>query len=195
MLKATGIALRTTLVTLLLTGIAYPLLVYQVGKPLMGQRAEGSLVKNEQGRVVGSELIAQAFTKPGYFQPRPSAAGDKGFDATSSGGSNFGPTSKKLRDRVSGEVERLRKENPDAELPIPADLVTASGSGLDPHVSPQGALWQVPRIAKARQVSKERVLQVIQAHTDGPELGFLGERRVNVLVLNLALDQRFGSPH
>jgi K+-transporting ATPase ATPase C chain len=189
------IALRTTLVTLVLTGLLYPLAILAVGRPLFARQAQGSLVTDDKGKVVGSELIAQSFGKAGYFQPRPSAAGDKGYDATSSGGSNFGPTSKKLRDRVVAEVARLKKENPDAKGDIPAELVTASGSGLDPHLSPEAAAWQVPRIAKARSVAPERVLDVLNGHTEGRELGILGEPRVNVLRLNLALDARFGQAH
>src|SRR5438105_940821 len=147
------ISLRATLVTLLLTGIAYPLAVTGAALLLFPHRARGSLVADDRGRVVGSELIAQPFTVSGYLQPRPSAAGEKGYDATSSGGSNLGPTSKKLRERVAGDVKRLRAENPDAKGDVPAELVTASASGLDPHLSPESARWQVPRIAKARGVA------------------------------------------
>jgi K+-transporting ATPase ATPase C chain len=148
-------------------------------------------VKDERGAVVGSELIGQSFAAAGYFQPRPSAAGDKGFDATASGGSNFGPTSKKLRDRATADVARLLSEG-GAGGPIPAELVTTSGSGLDPHLSPAAALWQVQRVAKARNVAPERVRAVVEAQVEGRDLGFLGEPRVNVLLLNLALDRQFG---
>jgi K+-transporting ATPase ATPase C chain len=144
--------------------------------------------------VLGSALLAQGFGNPGYFQPRPSAAGDNGFDATSSGGSNLGPTSKKLRQRVSAEIQRLEAQNPDAPRPVPVELVTASGSGLDPHLTPEGARWQVPRIARARRVALERVQAVFDENVSGRVLGFLGEPRVNVLLLNLALDRRFGPP-
>jgi K+-transporting ATPase ATPase C chain len=154
-------------------------------------KANGSLVRDDQGRVVGSELIGQAFTSPGYLQGRPSAAGN-GYDPTASSGSNLGPTSKKLRDRVVADVERLRKENPEAPLPVPGDLVTTSASGLDPELSPAAALWQVPRIAGARQVAAERVAEVIRSRIEGRDLGVFGEPRVNVLAINLALDQQFG---
>jgi K+-transporting ATPase ATPase C chain len=143
--------------------------------------------------VVGSELIGQAFASPAYLQGRPSAAGN-GYDATASSGSNFGTTSKKLRDRAVGDVARLQKENPTAPLPIPDALLTASASGLDPDLSPEAALWQAPRIAHARNVAEDRIRTVIESRTQGRDLGFLGEPRVNVLELNLALDQQFGRP-
>ena len=190
-----GIAFRLTLVTLVLTGIVYPVVSTGVAKVLFGRQADGSIVRNEQGEPVGSELIGQRFTSPGYLQPRPSAAGADGYDPTASSGSNLGPTSQKLRDRITAEIERLRGENPDAPAgPIPADLVFASGSGLDPHLTPEGALWQVPRIAKARGVAVERVRGVVEASVEGRQLGILGEPRVNVLLLNLALDRQFGTP-
>ena len=159
-------ALRTTLVTLLFTGLAYPLLGTGLARTLFPHRAGGSLVTDDQKRPVGSELIAQGFASPAYFQPRPSAAGDKGWDPTASGGSNYGTTSKKLRERIASDVTRLLAENPEAPRPIPAELVTASGSGLDPHLSPGSALWQV---AKARQVAPERVraLAPLQDAVDG----------------------------
>jgi len=188
------IALRATIVTLLLTGVLYPLVVTGIGQLFFPSAANGSFVADEQGRVVGSELIAQPFTQAGYFQPRPSAAGDKGFDATSSSGSNFGPTSQKLRDRAAAGVERLRRENPGARGPVPAELLTASGSGLDPHLSPEAALWQVPRIAAARGIAADRVRNLIVTETEPRTLGLLGEARVNVLLLNLALDRQFGRP-
>src|SRR5438477_1632163 len=138
------ISLRATVVTLLLTGIVYPLAVTGAAVLVFPRRARGSLIADERGRVVGSELIAQPFSSAAYLQPRPSAAGEKGYDATASGGSNLGPTSKTLRDRAEKEMRRLRQENPEAEGPVPAELVAASGSGLDPHLSPQAALWQAP---------------------------------------------------
>jgi potassium-transporting ATPase KdpC subunit len=186
------IALRTTAVTLLLTGVLYPVAITGIAQVFFSSASNGGMVTDERGRPVGSELIAQAFTRPGYFQPRPSAAGEKGFDTTSSGGSNFGPTSKKLRDRAVAELERLQRENPSASGPIPAELITASGSGLDPHLSPAAAQWQVPRIATARGIAPERVRGLIESETEGRTFGFLGEPRVNVLLLNLALDKQFG---
>ncbi len=161
-MKTLIIALRTTLVTIVLTGLIYPYVMTGLAQVLFPWRANGSLVTDEKGQVVGSELIAQGFANPAYLQPRPSAAGDKGYDPTSSGGSNLGTTSKKLQDRVRQDVERLKKENPDAPGVIPVELVTTSGSGLDPHLSPQGALWQVPRVAKARGIQAERVRAVVE---------------------------------
>jgi K+-transporting ATPase ATPase C chain len=157
-------------------------------------RANGSLITEEKGQVVGSELIAQGFSNPAYFQPRPSAAGEKGYDATASGGSNLGPTSKKLQDRINDDLKRLKAENPEATEPVPAELVTASASGLDPHLSPEGMLWQVPRVAKARGIAPDRVKTVVEANIKDRTLGILGEPTVNVLLVNLALDRQFGKP-
>jgi K+-transporting ATPase ATPase C chain len=191
-MKTMNIAIRTTIVTIVLTGLVYPFVMTGIAQVLFPWRANGSLVTDEKGEVVGSELIAQAFANPAYLQPRPSAAGEKGYDAANSSGSNLGPTSKKLQDRIKEDLKRLKEENPDAASPVPADLVTASGSGLDPHVSPQGALWQVPRIAKARGVAPDRVKAVIDANIEGRTFGILGEPRVNVLLVNLSLDRQFG---
>jgi K+-transporting ATPase ATPase C chain len=194
LLKQTVIALRATLVTLVLTGFLYPLVVTGLAQVLFPSRANGSLITDEHGNVIGSELIGQSFTNSAYLWSRPSAAGDKGYDPTASGGSNLGPTSAKLRDRVAQEIKRLQQTNPEARGPVPADLVTTSASGLDPDVTPEAARWQAPRIARARQVSVDRVLAVISSEEEGRELGFLGEPRVNVLRVNLALDRQFGRP-
>jgi K+-transporting ATPase ATPase C chain len=186
-----AIALRMTLATLLLTGFLYPLAVTGVAQVLFPNTADGSLVNGPDGQVVGSLLIGQPFARPEYLQPRPSAAGS-GYDASASSGSNLGTTSQKLHDRAAADVERLRAENPDAPAPVPADLVTASASGLDPHVSPAAALWQAPRIARARGVEPDRVRALIESHVEGRTFAVLGEPRVNVLAVNLALDRRFG---
>ena len=193
-MKTMTIALRTTAVTIVLTGLIYPFAMTGLAQVFFPWRANGSLVTDERGQVVGSELIAQSFANPAYLQPRPSAAGEKGYDPTSSGGSNLGTTSKKLQDRVAGDLKRLKAENPDAVGAVPVELVTTSGSGLDPHLSPQGALWQLPRIAKARGISPERVKAVIDENVEGRTFGVLGEPRVNVLLVNLALDRQFGRP-
>ncbi|HEV3004539.1 MAG TPA: potassium-transporting ATPase subunit KdpC [Pirellulales bacterium] len=188
------IAVRMTIVTIVLTGLIYPMVVTGLARILFSDQANGSLVTNEAGEVVGSSLIGQPFSRPEYFWPRPSAAG-AGYDATSSGGSNLGATSQKLHDRVKSEVERLREENPDAVGPVPGVLLTASASGLDPHITPEAAYWQTPRVAKSRGVAPDRVRQVVERLIEERELGFLGEARVNVLKLNLALDKQFGKPH
>ena len=192
MKKELVIALRMTLATLVLTGLVYPLVVTGLAQVLFPWRANGSVV-SAQGRVVGSELIGQGFKSPAYFQSRPSAAGD-GYDAANSSGSNLGPTSQKLRDRVAADVARLRKENPQAPPEVPAELVTTSASGFDPHLSPEAARWQVPRVAAARGVSAGEIQSLLDARTEPRTLGFLGEPRVNVLLLNLDLDQRFPAP-
>ena len=191
-MKTMTIALRMTLVTLVLTGLLYPFVITGLAQVLFPWRANGSLITDEKGQVVGSELIAQGFSNSAYFQPRPSAAGEKGYDATASGGSNLGPTSKKLQDRINDDLKRLKAENPDADEPVPAELVTTSASGLDPHLSPEGMLWQVPRVAKARGVAPDRIKAVVDANVEGRTFGILGEPRVNVLLVNLAIDRQFG---
>lgn len=187
-------AIRATVVTLVLTGLLYPLVMTGLAQGLFHRRAAGSFVSDGAGKVVGSELMAQAFSAPGYFHPRASAAGEKGYDPLASSGTNLGPTSKKLRDQAAAALDALQKENPDAKGPAPVELVTSSGSGLDPHLSPPAAAWQAPSVAKARGVALDRVLALVEEYTEGRDLGLLGEPRLNVLMLNLALDQRFGAP-
>jgi K+-transporting ATPase ATPase C chain len=179
--------LRMMLVMTVLTGVIYPLAVTGLCQVFFRDKADGSLIR-VNGQVVGSQLIGQNFTRPEYFHPRPSAAGNDGYDATASGGSNLGPTNKKLIDRVQASVDKFRKENPGYQGAIPADLLTASGSGLDPHISPASAQVQAERVAKARGVSVDQIQTLIASHTEGRDLGFLGEPRVNVLLLNLDLD-------
>ena len=183
-------AFRLMLVLTVLTGLVYPGVVTALSQVIFHWQANGSMLK-EDGKEIGSALIGQNFTKPEYFHPRPSAAGNDGYDATASGGSNYGPTNQKLIDRVKASVEQFRKENPDYTGPIPADLLTASASGLDPDISPASAEAQAARVAKARGISLEPVRQLIARNTQGPQWGFLGEPRVNVLKLNLDLDRQF----
>jgi K+-transporting ATPase ATPase C chain len=181
--------LRINLFFTLLLGIVYPLAVTGICQVAFPHRANGSLIW-QGDKVIGSELIGQNFSRPEYFQPRPSAAGD-GYDALASGGSNYGPTNQKLVDRVKASIEKFRKENLDYQGPIPADLVTASASGLDPHLSPDSIRVQIPRVAKARGIQADRLTQLVAQFTEQPDLGVFGEPRVNVLKLNLALDQQF----
>jgi len=182
--------LRIKIFFTVLLGVIYPLAMTGISQAVFPHQANGSLIKVGD-KVIGSEIIAQNFTKPEYFHPRPSVAGNNGFDGTASGGSNFGPTNKKLVDRVTASIEQFRKENPDFHGPIPADLVTTSASGLDPHLSPDSAAAQVGRVAAARGLSADQVNQVVNQLTEGPDLGVLGESRVNVLKLNLALDRKY----
>ena len=181
---------KMMLVLTLLTGLAYPLMVTGLCQVLFRNQADGSLV-SAHGRVVGSSLIGQNFKGPEYFQPRPSAAGNDGYDPTSSSPANLGPTNQKLADRVKDSVAAFRKANPDYTGPIPADLVTSSASGLDPEISPASADVQAARIAAARGISADQVRSLIARNTQGRDLGFLGEPRVNVLAINLALDAGF----
>jgi potassium-transporting ATPase KdpC subunit len=179
------ISIRFTLVTTVLLGVIYPLLVTGIAQVLFPKQANGGLI--QQGdKLVGSHLIGQPFTAPGYFYSRPSAAGAAGYDPSASSGSNLGPTNKMLIDRVNASVQQLQPTNPGA--PIPVDLVTASGSGLDPDISPAAAEFQVPRVAKERGMSEQDVRAAVARHTKGRQWGFLGEPRVNVLDLNLDLN-------
>jgi len=185
-MKQLMIAIKATILLTVLTGFLYPLAVTGLAQILFPHRANGSLLV-VNGKTVGSELIGQSFTKPEYFQGRPSAAGN-GYDGLNSGGSNYGPTNQKLADRVRDDVKKFRAENPGYSGPVPADLLTASASGLDPDISPASAEVQVARIAAARGMSPETVRQLVAAHTAGRQYGLFGEPRVNVLELNLALD-------
>ena len=182
------IALRVTLVFAILTGVAYPLVVTGLSRVIFPHQSDGSLIQ-AGGKTIGSELIGQKFTRPEYFQGRPSAAGNDGYDGLASGGSNLGPTNQHLVDRVQGDVKKFREANPSATGPLPADLLTASGSGLDPDVSPASAEAQVSRVAAARGRGAEALRQLVASHTEGRQFGLLGEPRVNVLKLNLAMDQ------
>jgi K+-transporting ATPase ATPase C chain len=178
-------AIRFTLVTTVLLGLCYPLLVTAIAGVVFPHKAAGSLILKD-GQVIGSELLAQSFTSDRYFHPRPSAAGN-GYDATASGGSNLAQSNTKLVQRVQGDIDKLGAENPGK--PVPIDMVTTSGSGLDPDITPDNANFQAPRVAKARGLSEDQVRNLIAGNTSGRQLGLLGEPRINVLALNLALDK------
>jgi K+-transporting ATPase ATPase C chain len=187
-MKQLLIALKATLVLTLLTGIAYPLLVTGLAKVIFPHQASGSLIA-VNGHTVGSELIGQRFTRPEYFHGRPSAAGNDGYDGLSSTGSNLGPTSQKLADRVADDVKKFHAENPTFTGAVPVDAVTASGSGLDPQLSPESIDAQVARVAAARAITPDALRQLVAAVAEDRQAGVLGEARVNVLQLNLALDR------
>ena len=178
-------SIRFTLVTALLLGLGYPLLVTGIARVFFPHQAAGSLIL-KNGQIVGSELLAQSFTSDKYFHPRPSAAGN-GYDATASGGSNLAQSSKALVDRIQASIDKLAAENPGH--PVPIDLVTTSASGLDPDITPDAAFFQASRVAKARSISEDRIRQLITQHITGRQLGLLGEPRVTVLALNLDLDK------
>jgi potassium-transporting ATPase KdpC subunit len=191
MKKNLMISIWMTLVTTIIFGLLYPLAVTGIAQVTMSSRANGQLLTSN-GKLVGSAIIGQPFSQPQYFHSRLSAAGN-GYDPSASGGSNLGPTNKTLTDRVNGDVSKLQAENP--IVPVPVDLVTTSGSGLDPHISPAAAEFQIPRVAHARGISETELRMIIAKHTKGRDLGFLGEPRVNVLELNLELDATHPIPH
>ena len=180
-------AVLVTIVTTVLLGVIYPLVVTGLAQVIFPDKANGQLIERD-GKVIGSRIIGQKFSSPGYFRSRPSAAG-AGYDAANSGGSNLGPTNKKLIDSVTAAVAAARKDNPGA--PVPIDLVTTSASGFDPHLSPDAAMFQVPRVARARGIDESELREFVAGRVEGRQLGFLGEPRVNVLLLNLAMDERW----
>ena len=180
-------AVLMTIVTTISLGLIYPLVVTGIAQLTFADKANGQLIRGSDGTIIGSRLIGQPFSSSGYFRARPSAAGPSGYDARASSGSNLGPTSRKLIDRIRADVRKLRAENPG--VPVPVDLVTTSGSGLDPHISPAAAEFQIPRVARERGMHEAEVRNIVAAHTEGRQFGFLGEPRVNVLELNLDLDR------
>src|SRR5437588_1519646 len=180
-------AVLMTIVTTVLLGLIYPLVVTGLAQVFFSDKANGQLIKSADGTIIGSRIIGQPFSAPGYFRSRPSAAGDAGYDAGASTGSNLGPTNQKLIERVKADVEKLQAENPGQIVPV--DLVTTSGSGLDPHISPAAAEFQMPRVARERGLGEGEVRRLVAGHTEGRLFGLLGEPRVNVLLLNLALDE------
>jgi K+-transporting ATPase ATPase C chain len=184
-------AILMTIVTTVLLGLIYPLAVTGIAQVIFPDKANGQLIERD-GQVIGSRIIGQPFTSPGYFRPRPSAAGANGYDAAGSAGTNYGPTNKKLIDRVKADTEKLQAENPGK--PVPVDMVTTSASGLDPHISLAAAEFQTPRVAKERGMSEDEVRRLVKAHTSGRQFGFLGEPVVNVLELNLDLDSKRPRP-
>ena len=181
-------AVLITIALTVLVGVIYPLVITGLARMVSKDKADGQLIRRN-GVTMGSRILAQPFSSPQYFHPRPSAAGTNGWDATNSGGSNYGPTNQKLIDRVKGDVATLQQENPGK--PIPVDLVTTSGSGLDPHITPAGADFQIPRVARARGISQTDVARLVAEYTEGRQFGFFGEPRINVLELNLALDEKY----
>lgn len=186
-------AVLMTIATTVLLGILYPLLVTGLAQLVFPKQANGELIHGKDGVVIGSRLIGEPFSGPGYFHPRPSAAGAAGYDASASGGSNLGPTNAQLIARVNGEVAKLQAENPG--VPIPVDLVTTSGSGLDPDITPAAAEFQIRRVAAERKIPEAEVAQLVRENSENRQWGFLGEPRVHVLELNLALDARYGRVH
>jgi K+-transporting ATPase ATPase C chain len=181
-------AVLMTVVTTILLGLIYPLVVTGIAQVIFPEKANGQLIKRADGTVIGSRIIGQPFSTPGYFRSRPSAASIAGYDAGASSGSNLGPTNQKLLDRVKADVEKAQAENPGKAVPI--DLVTTSGSGLDPHISPAAAEFQIPRVARERGTNDDEIRRIVAMHTAGRQFGFLGESTVNVLELNLDLDSK-----
>jgi potassium-transporting ATPase KdpC subunit len=187
------IAILMTISTTVLLGIVYPLLITGLAQVIFPNQANGQLIRSQDGAVIGSRLIGQPFSGPGYFHSRPSAAGAAGYDATASAGSTLGPTNAQLIARVAGDVAKLQAEDPNA--PIPVDLVTTSGSGLDPDITPAAAEFQIRRVAAERKVTESEIASLVQQNSESRQFGFLGEARVHVLELNIALDARNGRLH